>query len=262
MQFSEVLATLTSNGDEHRVTLDADWQQGRATFGGLITALANKAMRQQVAAAIPMRGLQVTFAGPAHAGELQLRTQILRQGKSVTLARCDLFQEGAFIASVIGSYGLARTPPAVYRLPTAMTPARPFDDIREVRYAEGISPSFQQYFAHRFAEGGKPGSGGEPRHKVYVRHRDTAPCDEAHLIAIADAVPSPAGIAATRPTKGSSLMWTLEIIDHDFDFPADGWWRLDTEVHAAVDGYVNETCLIVNPKGNVAAIGHQIVALF
>jgi len=261
MQYSAVLDSLVSQQHDHRLALGDDWQQGRATFGGLLVALANKAMRTHIPIGVPLRGLQTTFVGPAHAGELQLRTQILRQGKSVTLARCDLIQEGAFIASVIGSYGLSRTSPMT-RLPTAIAPARPLDDIREVRYVEGISPTFQQYFVHRFAEGGKPGSGGEPRHKVYVRHRERAPNGEAHLIAIADAVPSPANIAATRASHGSSLMWTLEVIDHDFDFASDSWWRLDTEVQAAVDGYINETCLVVNPRGAVAAIGHQIVALF
>jgi acyl-CoA thioesterase len=261
MQFSEVIASLRSHDSQHSITITSDWSQGRATFGGLLAALANAAMRRAVATAIPLRGLQVTFAGPAHPGELQLRTQILRQGKSVTLARCEMIQDDAIIASVIGSYGRARTPP-IQRLPTAIAPARALDEIRDIRYVEGVSPTFQQYFGHRWAEGGKPASGSEPRHKVYVRHRDTAPCNEAHLIAIADAVASPAGAAATRPTKGSSLMWTLEVIDHDFDFGTDDWWRLDTEVQAAVDGYINETCLVINPRGNVAAIGHQIVALF
>ncbi|MET0378677.1 MAG: thioesterase family protein [Spongiibacteraceae bacterium] len=261
MQFSALIASLISNGSHHSVAVSTEWSQGRATFGGLIAALANAAIRREIGTGTPLRGLQITFAGPAHPGQLALHTQILRQGKSVTLARCDIHQDGAVIASVIGSYGLARTPP-VHLLPVAIAPERALDDIREVRYVEGISPSFQQYFGHRFAEGGKPGSGAEPRHKVYVRHRDTAPSGEAHLIAIADAVPSPANAAATRPTRGSSLMWTLEVIDHDFDFATDGWWRLDSEVHAAVDGYINETCLVVNPKGRVAAVGHQIVALF
>jgi acyl-CoA thioesterase len=261
MQFTEILNTLTSDGHEHRVVLGSDWQQGRATFGGLLAALANQAMRRHVPAEVPLRGLQTTFVGPAHSGDLRLRTEVLRQGKSVTLIRCELLQDQAFVAIVIGSYGAARTPP-MQRLPQAVAPQRAFEEVREVRYVEGASPSFQQHFSHRFAEADKPGSGGEPRHKVYVRHREVTTCGEAHLIAIADAVPSPAGIAATRPTRGSSLMWTLEIIDHDFGFASDGWWRVDSEVHAAVDGYINETSLVVNPKGAVAAIGHQIVTLF
>jgi acyl-CoA thioesterase len=261
MQFSEVISSLRSDGNRHEAAVTDDWSQGRATFGGLLTALANAAMRRELASALPLRGLQVTFVGPGQPGSLQLHTQILRRGKSVILTRCDLLQDDVLVVTVVASYGLARTPP-VELLPTASVPARSFDAARNARYAEGISPNFHRYFERRWVEGGKPGTGSAARHQVYLRHLDAARCTEAHVIAIADVLPSSAMAAATRPTRGSSLMWSLEIIDHDFDYSADSWWRVDNETQAAVDGYINETGRIINPSGRVAALSQQIFALY
>ena len=50
MQFSEILSSVASAGDsQFRITVTDDWGQGRATFGGLIAAAGNEAMRRLVA---------------------------------------------------------------------------------------------------------------------------------------------------------------------------------------------------------------------
>ena len=60
----------------------------------------------------------------------------------------------------------------------------------------------------------------------------------------------------------SSLTWTLEFTDHRFDFPHEAFWRMDTEVTAASDGYLAQTALLWNPAGGLCALSRQSVVVF
>jgi acyl-CoA thioesterase len=98
MLLSEILATLQPAESGHTVTVTTDWGQGRATYGGLVAAVGNEAMRQRVAAERPLRSLQTTFIGPAPAGILSMKTRVLRVGKAVTLTSCDIFDGEQIVA--------------------------------------------------------------------------------------------------------------------------------------------------------------------
>ena len=85
MQFSETLATLKPRGEGEAALvgeIGADWTQGRAGYGGIVAAFGNAAMRRLVASDRPLRGLDVTFVGPALPGPIELDAQILRVGKA------------------------------------------------------------------------------------------------------------------------------------------------------------------------------------
>ena len=60
----------------------------------------------------------------------------------------------------------------------------------------------------------------------------------------------------------SSLVWTLEFLDHTFDFSPEGGWRIDTDIDAASDGYVTQSGLLYDPNGTQIAITRQLVAVF
>src|SRR5689334_8859376 len=85
MKFSEILSSMTAAGDEYQVTVSDDWMQGRATFGGLVAAVGNEAMRRLVPRDRPLRSLQTTFIGPTSAGTWRMRAKVLRVGRAVTL---------------------------------------------------------------------------------------------------------------------------------------------------------------------------------
>jgi hypothetical protein len=54
----------------------------------------------------------------------------------------------------------------------------------------------------------------------------------------------------------------LEFIRHDYSFAPTEWWRIDTEVKAAADGYCQESSLVLDPQGRPAAFSRQLVAVF
>src|SRR5688572_3047579 len=91
MQFSEILSSVAATGNsQFRITVTEDWGQGRATFGGLVAAAGNEAMRRLVPSDRPLRSLQTTFVGPAGPGTWSMHARVLRVGRAVTLAHCDI----------------------------------------------------------------------------------------------------------------------------------------------------------------------------
>jgi acyl-CoA thioesterase len=71
-----------------------DWMQGRAGYGGLVGALALKAMRAQVPAERKVRSLSMAFVGPVGSAPFSIQTQKLRTGKSVTTVEAKVIQDG------------------------------------------------------------------------------------------------------------------------------------------------------------------------
>lgn len=259
MLLSEILASLTAEGT---VTVSEEWSQGRATYGGLVAAVGNEAMRKLVPADRPLRSLQTTFVGPAGPGTWTLRTRVLRVGKAVTLISCDIIERDQVVATQVGVYGAAR--PSVVRVrPTTVTTARQVDEIREVRFKPGLAPAFVQHFAIRWAEGALPFSGAQRTpSKAFIHHRDPAPITESAIVALIDCIPTPALSMMTSMAPGSSLIWTLEFFEHDFNFASDAWWRIDTDIDAAGEGYVNQTGVLNDPNGRPVALSRQLFAIF
>ena len=81
MFLGDVLSTLVRDGDHWRCFVPSDWMQGRTALGGLLTAFAVQAMREEVGPGVPVRSVQTAFMAPA-AGELQIRCRVLRRGRS------------------------------------------------------------------------------------------------------------------------------------------------------------------------------------
>lgn len=261
MSFSQVLQSIAGDGSTFQVTVGEEWAQGRATFGGLIAAVGNETMRQLVPRDRPLRSLQTTFVGPAAAGTWQIKTRVLRVGRAVTIAQCEVIDAGQIVATLVGVYGGAR-PSAVSADLATQVAARGVDECRDMSFKEG-SPKFIQYFAVRWAEGAKPFSGSaKTPTKAYIRHRDPAPLTESHVIALIDCIPTPALSMFQAPAPASSLVWTLEFLEHRFDFPPEAWWRIDSDVDAAGEGYVNQTGVLIDPEGRPAALTRQLFAVF
>ncbi len=262
MQFSEILASIRFDGSVGTVTVSDDWAQGRATYGGLVAAVGNEVIRKLVPAERRLRSLQTTFIGPASAATWRIEAEVLRVGKAVTLARCDIIDADQVAATLVGVYGGPR-PSAVEARPPAARAAREVDAINEVRFQPGLVPNFVQHFGVRWAEGAKPfSSSARTRSQAFIRHRDTAALTESHVIGLIDCIPSPALSMFKERAPASSLVWTAEFFEHRFDFSPERWWRIDTDIDAATSGYVNQTGMLLDPEGTPVALTRQLVAVF
>jgi len=261
MHFSQLLSSITVEGSQCSLKVGDDWLQGRATYGGLVAAVGNEAMRRLVPRDRPLRSLQTTFVGPASPGTWRIDARVLRVGKAVTLAHCEILDGDSIATSQIGVYGAARSSVVSVKPQVGAAP-RKIEEINEVRYQPERAPPFLQHFALRWSQGALPFTATRSPSKVFIRHRDPAPTTESHVVALVDCIPTPALSMFTAAAPASSLVWTLEFFEHDLDFPPDAWWRIDTDIDAATEGYVNQTGVLSDPNGRAVALSRQLFAVF
>jgi acyl-CoA thioesterase len=261
---SRILTAFTAqdgNGG-YEAVIEADWQQGRTLYGGLIAALANCAMRRLVPQR-PLRSLQVAYVGPNAVGEVRFEPHVLRAGKAATLASCVAKSNGEVSLTVTAMYGAARES-ALTVQPAPADIAVPVDRLTDLEPRPGI-PAFTQHYAQRWARGNIPFSRARRSEmSVYVRYRgeEVSQLTEAHALALMDAIPTPALAMLAEPGPASTLGWSLDILDQRFDFGVEQWWRLDAAVESAAQGYVVHSGHVVNPAGRVAAISKQLVTVY
>jgi acyl-CoA thioesterase len=263
MLLSQTLASMRPAEKGWSAEVGEDWSQGRATFGGLVTALGNEAMRGLVPADRALRGIDTVFVGPAFAGTVRIDAEVLRVGKIVTMACARLWSAGQIAATITGVYGASRstqiaiTPKATMGLPRA-------EDLPDPVFpASNPAPGFLQHFGMRFAEGARPFTGvNSSTSKVYVRHKDPAALTESHVVALIDCIPSPLMQMMTTRAPSSSVTWTMQFIRHDYSFAPDAWWRIDTEVNSAGEGYACESSVVFDPTGVPAAFSRQLVTVY
>jgi acyl-CoA thioesterase len=262
MLFSQTLGSMQPMSGGWTAVIGEDWSQGRATFGGMVSALGNEAMRRLVPGDRKLRSLQTTFVGPAPAGNVRLEAKILRTGKVATIAESRLWSADQIAATFTGIYGADRVSSASFVPATAPKTASVIELPESVR-PPGLAPSFLQHFDVRWAEGSRPFTGTTSnRVKAYIRHKDSAPLTESAVVALIDCIPSVVLQMMTTMAPSSSMDWTLRFLRHDYSHAPDAWWRIDSEVKAASDGYSSESGVVYDPNGLPAALTGQLVAVF
>jgi hypothetical protein len=193
---------------------------------------------------------------------VRIEAEVLRVGKAVTIASARLWSDGKIAATLTGVYGSARAT-ALSITPSVAAGVRAVEGLPEPSPADMGGPSFVRHFGYRWAEGARPFAGSSLRtSKIYVRHMDPAPLTESHVVALIDSIPSAILQLMTTPAPSSSLTWTLQFLRHDYSFSPEAWWRIDAEVNSAGSGYSCESCVLLDPSGEPAAVARQMVAVF
>ena len=65
----------TSAAGTYLARMTEDWLQGRAAFGGITSAMAVAALRQEIQNDRPLRALMIAFIGPVAAGDLRATSE-------------------------------------------------------------------------------------------------------------------------------------------------------------------------------------------
>ncbi len=263
MNFTQVLQSIcTTDHHTHQVQVSADWSQGRTLFGGLQTAIALHALQQMMPPDAPLRTLQVIFVAPLPPdAPITVKTAKLREGRSAIHGEARLHNaEGDVACVVVAVFGRAR--PSKLRFATVMSAADSQNTI-ETPFVPKLMPTFLQHFRTCWEKGCLPYSGAaEPISRVWMAHRDTNPLSLAHMVALADVIPTPAMSTLKTRANASSLTWSLDVLDIDVDFAPDALWRMDAVATDAADGYISQTATLFNPAGRAAAHARQTAVVF
>ena len=252
------------------IDVSPDWLQGRTTFGGLSAAFAVQAMRDAAAprawpADVVLRALQMSFVGPVGAGTVDIEAQILREGRSIRQVQSTLRQNGAIVGVALGVFAADR--------PSAVDPAHL--EQPPARAAPGSLPrlglhtrserQFLRHFDMRWDDGPMPGQwrpAADPR-RIHLRLADGDGLDdELATVLLADVSPTPVLGSFKAPVPGSSVTWALELQPLRPAAPTEGWWRADNESVIVKAGLVNHAARLWAPDGRLAALGHQLVAIY
>ncbi|MGL4314567.1 MAG: thioesterase family protein, partial [Sphingomonas sp.] len=89
---ADILAGAVAEGDSWRLTIPADWMQGRTTYGGLSSAIALHAAQACEPDLPPLRSAQISFIGPL-AGEVRVTATKLRRGRTAAFIQSDIVSD-------------------------------------------------------------------------------------------------------------------------------------------------------------------------
>jgi acyl-CoA thioesterase len=259
MRLSEILGSATVNDGVWSATASNDWLQGRSLFGGIQAAMALRAMRRLVHPDVPLRVLQTTFVAPVAAGTVAVRARVLRTGKSVTQVEARIVEAGETAALFVGVFGRAR-PSRVEVVPNLPVVEDEVHD--EHRAPPGVA--FAQHFTLRQLRGDRLISGSRRTNAVLevgIKDGDAAVTEE-HVVAIADAPPPLALAFLETPAFGSSVTWTLEMLEGRLDGLSLDRWQLHIDLAAARDGYTSQSVFLCAEGGRPVAISRQSMVVF
>jgi len=255
---------------ENRVSfmVTPDWQQGRTTFGGLLSALVVQAMRDVCGADWPLRALQTNFVGPVAPGLMHVDVTLLRQGKNVRQIQAHVMQADAqgteqFGGVLLGVFGAGRTTALPHLRPEQVVVPKDAHTSMKWPYIPNVMPAFTQHMDIRHAEGSVPFSGSSEWHsRTHIRLHEYEGVDaELQAVLLADAGPTPALGQLKGFAPASSVSWALELRPVDVTDPS-GFWRMDKDALATGEGYVNEKTTLWTHDGQLAAFGYQVVAVY
>ncbi len=252
--------------DPDAVVIPAEWGQGRASFGGLIAALAFEAMRAKVPQGRPVRSLAITFVGPvAPHVPVSFQAEVLREGKAVSQMLLRAVQDGQVVTVVQGSFGASRASAVDVAAPAAPE-ITPVEQCQELPYVPGVTPEFTRFLAMRWGIGGMPFSNNPSRQMggwVRLRGEQAAqPLDEAYLLALVDAWPPAVLPHLSSPAPGSSLTWTIEFVQPLQALTTEQWCLYRAEIEHARDGYGHVAAAMWSPAGDLLALSRQTVTVF
>lgn len=261
IDFTELMGSMTTDGDTCSATATEDWLQGRTMYGGLSAAFCLESASRQLGELPPLRSAQFSFVGPA-ADTVMIRPTVLRRGKSTVFVGVDLFGETGFATRATLCYGTPRTSAVSYGSLTA--PKVPEPDVCPPFFRKIPGLNFIQHFDGRFAGGNPPFSENEnPTFALWLRHRDEAhPASMPALVALTDAPPPAALVKFEKPSGPISTMtWGIDLLTDRIE-TRDGWWLLETKAENIRDGYSSQATTLWNADREPVLVCRQNVAVF
>lgn len=235
-----------------------NWMQGRTLYGGASALIAYTHAIRAFTDLPPLRAAQVGFVAPV-GGRVELQAKIVRQGRSVTQLRSEIYQDGALALTAFFLFAQPREPNALYPTEKPSDFPAPAEESEDVMSDKGPSFLRNNFEIRRAQDVSGP---GEPvvRRWARLKHREELdPISE--LILLGDVLPPGAMRAMQRQGPISSINWSFNLLETDPQ-TEDGWWVLENASQHADNGYSSERLRLWNSAGQQVIDGLQSVAIF
>ena len=258
MSTANLLDPITADAGETRFSGLDHWMQGRTLYGGASALIAYTAVTRAFPDLPPLRGAQIAFVAPT-GPEMELRREVVRQGRNVAQVRSEIWCEGACALTAFWLFGTDREPNALHdAAPVDEWPGAP-EEAEPAMHGKG--PAFIQnnFEILRAQEQQGPGA---PVVRRWARLTERSGLDPvSELILMGDVLPPGAMRAMQRQGPLSSINWSFNLLD---SAPAtrDGWWLAETASQHADAGYSSERLRLWNADGKQILDGMQCVAVF
>ncbi|GGE67365.1 acyl-CoA thioesterase [Streptosporangium jomthongense] len=261
MTFDELI---TAGRASKELVMPATWSQGRATFGGLVTALLFDRMARMVSDSRPMRSMHVSFIGPVEADvPAVFDVSVLREGGSVSQVEGRITQNGE--PRLVSMAAFAGGRESVVQVDGVLAPAaKPVEECQGLPFIEGVTPGFIGHIEMRWVYGSLPFSGGSGREMGgWMRFREVPEIiTDAHIVALIDAWPAPVLQHFKSRVPASSLSWAFDIIHPRPALNADDWLLYKATIDQTGDGYCHFDARVWTPRGELVAVSRQTATVF
>lgn len=263
MDFNDVLMTARDSAGQS-LDIPEKWGQGRATFGGLVAAILLQRIEVELGVQRPLRSLSLSFVAPVAPGPLQVQVRLLREGKAAIQVQATAIQQEQVCAVMLASFGSDRE--SVVQVEHAGAPAfMAPDEVQAFPFIPGLTPDFTQYFDYRYTLGKMPFMGGQQTEMGgWIRLREASPAAVSlvALLALMDAWPPAVFSLLKKPASGSSLTWTLSVLQVPQDCSGNDWWQYRAAIQHSANGYSHIDATLWDKHGRACVLSRQTVSVF
>ena len=268
----QALTLTPGDGPDRTADLTADfsnaplaWPADKgAPFGGLMAALAVRAMREGLDIQPPLMTLTVQYLAAARFAPVTFSPTLERGGRSVAYASVRAGQPGPPALTALGTFGTLGHGPEVRPLTPSPTP---FEDLDPTPVDPQLAPWFTRYIEHRFDGGAKIGGGSplsDPTLRLWMRTIDHRPLDELSLCFLLDGIfPSYMTVLPVPPVPSASVDLRYDLIEPVTpDTSPEGWAIFQFRTRDVSGGWALDDGMAFAPDGRPLALARQRRKLF
>ena len=258
MTITSLLDPITCQPGHVKLNQASDWMQGRTLYGGASALIAYTAAIRAFTDLPPLRAAQIGFVAPL--GEnIEVSTQIVREGRNVTQVRSELHNEKGVALTAFWLFAAGREANAERGAsPVENWPGAPLDcpSALEQRW-----PSFvENNFELRYAQSRDGNHGATVRR--WARLTEANELDPvSKLVLMGDVMPPGAMRIMQRRGPISSINWSFNVLDPETR-SQDGWYLAENSSQHADAGYSSERLRMWDTDGRQVLDGLQCVAIF
>ncbi|MER5863584.1 thioesterase family protein [Kitasatospora sp. NPDC002040] len=259
-EFDQGIALDQEGPGRYRAELGEGWQIGGGVNGGLLLALAGHALSKEHPEHPDPLSVSGYYLSASHPGPVEVRTESIRNGRSLSTGTASLIQDGEERLRVLATYGDLDA-----RAGEVHTSAVPFElpppeQCIGVEHAPKVlieQAALLERFDLRLDPATIGWALGEPsrngRIQGWFRLADGREPDPLLLLLVADALPPVTfdlGLPGWAPT--------IELTVHLRARPAPGWLRVSHATRNLAGGYFEEDAEVWDSAGRLVAQSRQL----